>query len=66
MDTGEQVVYAPHGFDDLFDLRVRPNPARTIDSGALSAVYEAKVRRWSRFWPRLTVMSWPGAASTAR
>ena len=52
-------VYAPHGFDDLFSLVVRPNPVRTIESGALSDVYEAKVQRWSHTWPRLKIVQWP-------
>lgn len=52
-------VYAPHGFDDLFGLVVRPNPERTINSSALSGVYEAKVQRWSHVWPRLKIVPWP-------
>jgi hypothetical protein len=56
-------VYAPHGFDDLFNLVVRPNPARTIESSELSSAYEAKTRRWTHVWPRLKVMSWPIEAS---
>jgi uncharacterized protein len=52
-------VYAPHGFDDLFNLIVRPNPARIRRSGALSDVYRAKVQRWSHTWPRLKIVQWP-------
>ena len=52
-------VYAPHGFADLFDLVVRPNPARTVDSSVLSDVYQSKVQRWSRVWPRLKIVQWP-------
>jgi uncharacterized protein len=55
-------VYAPHGFDDLFGLVVRPNPARTIDSSVLSRVYQAKSERWSHTWPRLTVLQWPAVS----
>jgi hypothetical protein len=59
-DTGETLqVYAPHGFDDLFGLVVRPNPARTIESSVLSNVYRSKVERWSQVWPRLTIVQWP-------
>jgi hypothetical protein len=56
-------VYAPHGFDDLFGMVVRPNPARTIDSGMLSHVYQSKVQRWSRVWPRLKIVQWPSDPS---
>ncbi len=58
-------VYAPHGFDDLFGLIVRPNRIRTVDSGALSAIYETKVRRWSQVWPRLNIVQWPRDSSHA-
>ncbi|PCK28483.1 MULTISPECIES: nucleotidyltransferase family protein [Rhodococcus] len=47
-------VYAPHGYDDLFDMIVRPNPVL-----APREVYEAKAARWRREWPALTVEPWP-------
>jgi uncharacterized protein len=59
MKNGERAIYSPHGFGDLFALVVRPNGARTIDSSGLSRVYDAKVERWRRVWPRLQVMQWP-------
>ena len=62
-DNEQIEVYAPHGFSDLFDLVVRPNPARTIDSDVLSDVYRSKVRRWSRVWPRLKIAQWPSDPS---
>ncbi|MFD4265989.1 nucleotidyltransferase family protein [Rhodococcus sp. NPDC058481] len=46
-------VYAPHGFDDLFDMVVRPNPVM-----APREVYEAKTARWQTEWPRLKVIPW--------
>lgn len=49
-------VYAPHGFADVFDLVVRPNPVL-----APREVYLAKTRRWQQQWPSLTVLPWPGA-----
>jgi hypothetical protein len=53
--TGSDVaVYAPFGFDDLFDFVLRPNPVL-----ATRAVYDSKAARWSKLWPRLTVMPWP-------
>jgi hypothetical protein len=53
--SGERVVYAPHGYADLFAKRVRPNPRL-----APREVYEAKARRWQREWPSLVVDPWPG------
>jgi uncharacterized protein len=47
-------IYAPHGFSDVFNLVVRPNPVL-----APRSVYEAKTRRWRRQWPTLTVLPWP-------
>ena len=51
---GEPQVYAPHGFDDLFAMVVRPNPY----SPAPRHVYEAKAARWLEQWPELTVLPW--------
>jgi hypothetical protein len=48
-------VYAPHGYDDLFSLTVRPN--RRL---APRHVYEAKAARWVQEWPELTVLPWDG------
>lgn len=53
---GELRVYAPHGYADLFDLVVRPNPRQ-----APRHVYEAKAARWLTEWPELTVLPWPGS-----
>jgi hypothetical protein len=55
---GQWRIYAPYGFADVFNLVVRPNPAL-----APRQVYEAKVERWSRQWPGLTVVPWPGSVS---
>ena len=53
-DAGGDVrVYAPHGYEDLFSLVVRPN--RRL---APRHVYEAKTRRWQQEWPELTVLPW--------
>jgi hypothetical protein len=46
-------VYAPHGYDDLFSLTVRPNPRL-----APAHVYETKTARWTQQWPELTVLPW--------
>lgn len=55
--AGQLEVYAPFGFDDLFDMVLRPNPVL-----APKAVYEAKAAKWAALWPSLTVLPWPGAA----
>jgi hypothetical protein len=51
---GQWRIYAPYGFADVFNLVVRPNPIL-----APRHVYQAKVTRWRRQWPSLTVMPWP-------
>ena len=51
-DDGHQ-VYAPHGFDDVERLIVRPNPALNFST----ANYAAKADRWKRLWPELTVIA---------
>jgi uncharacterized protein len=51
--SGARRVYAPHGYDDLFSLVVRPN--RRL---APRHVYEAKTARWAEQWPELTVLPW--------
>jgi hypothetical protein len=45
-------VYAPHGFDDIANLIVRPNPGANFSAAA----YETKARRWRMLWPELTVL----------
>ena len=51
-EGGEYGVYAPAGFDDPFNLVVRPNP----DSAAVADVYARKTARWQNLWPELTVI----------
>jgi uncharacterized protein len=57
---GELVDYAPHGYADLFAMRVRPNPRL-----APRTVYEAKARRWQQEWPGLVVDPWPDSVGVA-
>ncbi|GAA1167707.1 nucleotidyltransferase family protein [Pseudonocardia alaniniphila] len=57
---GELVDYAPHGYADLFAMRVRPNPLL-----APRAVYEAKAQRWQHEWPGLVVEPWPDSMEVA-
>lgn len=46
-------IMAPHGLNDLFELRVRHNPAR-----ASAATYRQRVqsKRFSERWPRLSII----------
>jgi hypothetical protein len=44
-------VYAPHGFDDIAGLVVRPNRAANFSAEN----YAAKVQRWKSLWPEITV-----------
>ncbi len=55
-NDGELRVYAPHGYADLFNRLVCPNPRNIVRE-----VYEAKAARWLREWPRLTVLPCPSA-----
>lgn len=52
--AGTISVYAPHGYDDLFAQRVRPNPLL-----APRDVYETKTTRWIQQWPNLLIEPWP-------
>jgi hypothetical protein len=53
-------VYAPHGFADVFNLVVRPNPVL-----APRHVYQVKTARWRQQWPSLTVLPWPAQPGDA-
>ena len=50
--AGGYDVYAPHGFDDIAGLIVRPNPGANFSA----ANYAAKAARWKGLWPELTVL----------
>lgn len=52
LDNGHE-VYAPHGFDDVERLIVRPNPALNFSA----ANYATKAARWKALWPELTVIA---------
>lgn len=52
-DGGRWRVIAPFGLSDLFAMHVRANRTRVSQ-----AVFEAKVARWCRHWPQLTVEPW--------
>lgn len=46
-------VYAPFGFDDVFEMVVRPNHVHD-----LPRQYRKKAERWQHTWPRITVTPW--------
>ena len=55
--VGEYRLYAPFGLDAVLDGVIIPNPVLPV-----RAVYEAKVARWQKIWPTLTVMPWSDRA----
>ncbi len=59
--AGRPEVHAPHGYDDLFGLVVRPNRSQ-----APRHVYEAKAQRWREHWPELTVLPWESSGAPGR
>jgi uncharacterized protein len=46
-------VYAPNGFDDIAAMIARPNPGPNFSPKN----YAAKVARWKKLWPEITVMA---------
>ncbi|PKP72611.1 MAG: hypothetical protein CVT84_17835 [Alphaproteobacteria bacterium HGW-Alphaproteobacteria-6] len=46
-------VYAPHGFDDIESMTIRPNRAPNFSAER----YAAKAARWQEKWPELTVIA---------
>lgn len=51
--NGKLIVYAPKGFDDLFNLTMRANKAQITEE-----IYLNKVKRWSKVWTKLKVVQW--------
>ena len=49
---GSYDVYAPHGFADITNMIVRPNPGPNFSIEN----YLRKAKRWKALWPELTVM----------
>ncbi|MBX3505120.1 MAG: nucleotidyltransferase family protein [Parvibaculum sp.] len=45
-------VYAPHGFDDIETVTIRPNRAPNFSAER----YVEKATRWKAMWPELTVL----------
>jgi uncharacterized protein len=57
-ERGAWAIYAPHGFDDIYDLVVRPNPRRAAQGEGLRAAYDRKTARWQSLWPLLKALPW--------
>jgi hypothetical protein len=53
MRKGQLEFTAPHGFQDMFSLRVRPNKVLVNQM-----IYENKAIKWQEQWPKLSVESW--------
>jgi hypothetical protein len=53
LHNGELEFIAPHGFQDMFSLRIRPNKVLVNQ-----AIYENKALTWQEQWPMLTVEGW--------
>jgi hypothetical protein len=49
---GGHEVYAPHGFDDIAEMIVRPNHGPNFSA----ANYVAKAERWKKLWPEIMVL----------
>ncbi|MGR3591438.1 MAG: nucleotidyltransferase family protein [Limimaricola soesokkakensis] len=49
-------IYAPYGLEDVFAMRVVPNPILPN-----RATHEAKATRQKACWPELTIEPWPEA-----
>jgi len=52
-ENGEFQVYAPFGLDDLLGMIVRPNKPKITEK-----VFQDKVDRWTKIWPKLKVIPW--------
>lgn len=55
--NGNCDVYAPYGYEDLFNMIMRPTCSRNTPE-----VYHRKAQRWSQVWPKLQVLPWPDIA----
>ena len=53
----ETTIYAPYGLNDLFGLVVRANKALINQT-----IYAAKVAKWTKKWPNLTIIPWDSGA----
>ncbi len=51
--SGKLIIFAPYSLDDLFEMVARANKIQVFRE-----VYEEKVNRWKKAWPRLKVIPW--------
>ena len=63
--NGSLRVYAPFGLSDLFSMIVRPNKRQVEyflrrDDSTSREVYVQKAEKWTKLWPRLSVLHWEG------
>jgi len=52
-EDGKLKVYATFGLDDVFNMVLRPNKKIVTEE-----VYMNKVKKWTKTWPKLTVIGW--------
>jgi hypothetical protein len=52
-DKGAATIFSPYGLTDLLSLTVRANKAQITEE-----IYLAKVTRWRKCWPSLSVVPW--------
>lgn len=48
-------VFAPYGLDSVFEMTVR-----SVKRLFTKEMYESKVNRWMKLWPKLKVIPWDG------
>jgi len=53
INDGKLEFIAPHGFQDMFTLRVRPNKVLVSQN-----IYENKALKWKEQWPMLSIDDW--------
>jgi uncharacterized protein len=51
-DNGADRIVAPHGFDDIEAMIVRPNRTANFQTHR----YAEKAARWKQCWPEITVV----------
>lgn len=51
--AADMSVYAPHGFDDIENMTIRPNRVPNFSTER----YAEKAARWKEKWPELTVVA---------
>jgi len=54
-------VYAPFGLNDLFGLIIRPNKVVAPEK-----VYDNKLSRWTKVWPKLKVIPWSDVSESIK